>query len=65
MSYLPGHVKRNPDTQEIALRTTFDESIESLAHLAWLVSTVTRGARNVRTPEVEAWEDLYVPAEGS
>lgn len=61
MTYQPGHVKRNPETQEVALRTTFDEDIDSLAHLAWLVSTLTWGARNARTAEVEAWDDLLVP----
>lgn len=61
MTYQPGHVKRNPDTQEIALRTTFDESLPQLAHLAWLVSTLTWGARNARTAEVESWDDLLVP----
>ena len=59
MTYQPGHVKRNPETQEIAMRTTFDEAI--LPQLAWLVSTLTWGARNVRTAEVESWDDLFVP----
>ena len=63
MTYQPGHVKRNPETQEIALRTTFDEAI--LPQLAWLVSTLTWGARNVHTADVEAWEDLFVPEAGS
>ena len=63
MTYQAGHVKRNAETQEVAMRTTFDEAI--LPQLAWVVSTLHWGARNVRTSDVEAWEDLYVPAEGS
>lgn len=59
MTYQPGHVKRNPETQEVALRTNFDENI--LPQLAWVVSTLTWGARNVRTAEVQEWDDLVVP----
>lgn len=59
MIYQPGHVKRNAETQEVALRTTFDEAL--LPQLAWVVSTLTWGARNVRTAEVEAWDDLFIP----
>lgn len=59
MIFQPGHVKRNAETQEVALRTTFDEAL--LPQLAWVVSTLTWGARNVRTAEVEAWDDLFIP----
>jgi hypothetical protein len=52
-------VKRNPETQEVALRTTFDEAL--LPQLAWVVSTLTWGARNMRTSDVQEWDDLVVP----
>lgn len=60
-NYHQYHVKRNPGTGEVALRTTFDESIPQLAAMAWLVSTPSIGARNATTSEVEEWDDLYEP----
>lgn len=60
MSYLAGHVKRNPDTGEVALRTTFAEEGQ-FAFLAWLIATPTIGARNARSTEVEGWDDLHTP----
>lgn len=60
--YQQGHVKRNPATGEVALRTIFEEALPRDAiPTSWLVATKHRGARNVRTEEVEDWEDLYVP----
>lgn len=63
MIYLAGHVKRNAETNEIAMRTTFsdDTSVPQMARLAWLVSTVSMGARNAYTAEVESWADLFIP----
>ena len=56
-----GDVKRNPDTGEIAIRTTNDESEWPRAGRAWLISTTTRGARFAPSTEVETWDDLYQP----
>lgn len=63
-TYRVGHIKHNPDDNETALRTIFedDPSNPQMARLAWLVSNPTIGARNAFTSEVEAWVDLYVPA---
>lgn len=65
MEYATGHVKRNPDTGAIALRTQFpdDPTVEQLAAMAWLVSTANIGARHAKTDEVAGWDDLYVPEE--
>lgn len=66
MSYAEGHVRHNPDTKEVALRTVFsdDPANPQLARLAWLVGTTAMGARTVTTAEVETegWVDLVVPA---
>lgn len=63
MDFQAGHVKHNPETGEIALRTSFPESL--LPNLAWLVSTLNLGARNARTADVADWADLFIPQEGS
>ena len=65
MSYATGHVKRNPDSGEIAFRTSFSEDMPSFENLAWIICTTTWGARNAKTAEVDAWDDLYIPQEGS
>lgn len=67
MNYRQGHVKHNPDTGEVALRTVFDDDPTNpqMMRLAWLVSHPTVGARNARTDEIESWPDLFVPQEGS
>ena len=62
MSYETGHIKRNPATGEVALRTIFPEDQgEQLANMAWLVATKNTGARNAATTVVEAWDDLFEP----
>lgn len=57
----PGHVKRDPATGSVAVRTHFDESLPQLAHLAWLVATPHMGPRNAPSTEVDGWDDLYTP----
>ena len=54
--YPPGSVKRNTETDEVALRTVFPE-----AGMAWLIATKNVGARNVATEDVAApaWVDVY------
>lgn len=63
--YREGHVRRNVATNEVAVRTTFPDDVNNpmMARLAWLVGTVSMGARNAHTSEVEqdGWVDLFVP----
>ena len=60
--YQTGHVKRNPETGETALRTIFPEDQgPQLANMAWLVATKNMGARNSKTEDVEGWDDVFVP----
>lgn len=62
MSYEKCHVKRNPETGEVALRTQFPEDrTPRLAGMAWLVSTPNIGSRHAHTNEVESWDDLFIP----
>lgn len=61
VTYQSGHVKRNPETGEVAIRTGFDESISELANLAWLGATIGGGPRHHTTSEVTGWDDLYYP----
>lgn len=60
--YLLGHVKRNPETGDIALRTIFPEnSTRQPIPMAWLIATKSSGARNAPTEQVDDWDDLYTP----
>lgn len=56
-----GHIKRNPETGDVAIRTVFPEATPQLAGMAWLVATTGVGARHVTSDWVTSWEDLYVP----
>jgi hypothetical protein len=59
--YYTGHVKHNPETREVALRTIFPEDAgEQFAARAWAISTTNRGTRPATTAMVEDWPDLYV-----
>lgn len=60
-TYEPNHVKRDPVSGCVAIRTIFDESIPQLVGMAWLVATQGAGAYNAATNVVEGWDDLYVP----
>lgn len=55
----PGHVKRDPVTGAVAIRTHFDESNPQLAPMAWLVATMNLGPRTCPSSEVADWDDLY------
>lgn len=58
--YLTGHVKRNPETGEVAIRTIFPEDQgPQLANMAWLVATQSSGARTLPSRDVVDWPDLY------
>lgn len=54
-----GHVKRNPATNEVAVRSVFDENDPSLVGKAWLVIGPSRGARFASSTEVSGWNTLY------
>lgn len=57
-----GHIKHNPETGEVALRTIFPEDQgPQLAGMAWLVATKNIGARNSSSADVADWDDLFVP----
>ena len=61
-TYQAGHIKRNTDTGEVAIRTIFPEDQGGqMAAMAWLVATTNVGARNAKTEDVAAWDDLYTP----
>lgn len=63
--YLEGHVKRDPATGAVALRTIFPEDQgEQLANMAWLIATPNTGARHGNTASVSSWDDLYVQVPG-
>lgn len=64
MDYTAGHVKRNADTGEVAVRTVFPETDAQFIAMAWLVATTNIGARNAPTAEVAGWDDLYTPTDG-
>lgn len=59
--YLTGHIKRDPVSSAVAIRTIFPETEAHLIPMAWLVATTGTGARNATTVEVEGWDDLYTP----
>lgn len=60
--YQTGHIKRDPATGAVAIRTSFPE-VGDLSIHAWLVATKSVGAHTKITSEVEAWDDLYTPPE--
>lgn len=62
MTYRARHIKRNPETGEVALRTIFEQSENpQQALMEWLVSSPSSGPRHTWTLEVDGWEDIYVP----
>lgn len=59
MTYSQGHVKRNPDTGEVAVRTQYPEGLSSqMDAMAWCVASPTTGPRSASTDEVGVWTDL-------
>lgn len=58
--YNAGHIKRDPTTGAVAIRTIFPETDEHFIAMAWLMATPNIGARNTTTVAVEGWEDLYI-----
>ena len=59
--YTQGHVKHDPETGAVAIRTGFSELDPQLAGMAWLVATSNFGARHSATDAVAEWTDLFTP----
>lgn len=59
--YALGHVKRDPMTGSVAVRTLYSDSDPILGQRAWSVATPHEGTRQVPTDEVAGWDDLYTP----
>lgn len=53
MSHPVGHLKHEPETNQIAIRTIHDHP-----QMKWCVATSTAGARNAGDDEVADWDDL-------
>lgn len=56
-----GHIKRDPNSGAVAIRTHYDEANPQLAPMAWLVATIGMGPRHATSVEVAEWDDLYTP----
>ena len=64
MTFVQGHVKRNPDNGDVAVRTQYPEGISpEMDAMAWMITTASRGPRMAGTDEVQTWVDVYVPEE--
>lgn len=62
--YSTGHVKRDPVTGVVAVRTRLPEDDPQLAVMAWRVASDGRvGSRHTSTAEVDGWDDLFNPDE--
>jgi hypothetical protein len=61
--YQTGHVKHDPDSGAVAIRTVLPEDNPQLAGRAWLIATAGSGVRTGPTTEVDEWDDLFTPAE--
>lgn len=59
--YAQGHVKHDPATGAVAIRTQFSEADPQLAPMAWLVATSSMGARHATSDSVAGWDDLFTP----
>lgn len=63
--YYAGHVKREPESGAVALRTPHPEPEEGAeipfgGHPTWMVISLYAGPIYMRTDAVEAWDDIYV-----
>lgn len=64
MEYQANHVKRDPVTGDVAIRTVFPLSdIPQRALMEWLIASATTGPRHVASAEVQNWDDLFTPDE--
>lgn len=65
MPYLQGHVKRNPDTGAVAVRSRFPDDRPEFERFQWSVASPVSGPKALGTSDVESWDDLFVPEAGS
>lgn len=61
--YREGHIKHDPITNSVAIRTIFPEDQPAYADSAWIVTGTKKGASCAPTSVVESWNDLYSPSE--
>lgn len=61
MTYQAGHVKRDPESGSVAIRTIFSDTDPMIRERAWLGSTTFRGSFFATTETVQDWDDLFVP----
>lgn len=54
-----GHVKHDPKTGAVAIRTVFDPA--QFHNMAWLIATTGMGAQNASDADVDGWDDLFTP----
>lgn len=64
--HAPGHVKRDPASGAVALRTNqpVSSSDPLIPSQAWLVTTIASGPRFSGPGLVADWDDLYIPEVG-
>lgn len=60
--YATGHVKRDPETGTVAVRTGWPDQDPWRKQL-WMSATTRSGAHFLTAGDVEDWDDLYVPPE--
>lgn len=61
--YLMGHVKRDPSSGAVAIRTAQPDQVPagSFAQVqSWLVSSAFSGVSFLPTAAVDGWDDIYV-----
>jgi hypothetical protein len=62
--FATGHIKRNPATGAVAIRTRFPDD-EAYGKRAWQIANVNVAPRSATTDEVAGWDDLFVPEAAS
>jgi hypothetical protein len=60
VTYYTGHVKRDPVSGAVAIRTIQPEDPDVITPQAWLLATTNLGAHTKSTTDVDEWEDLHI-----
>lgn len=60
MTYTQGHIKRDPASGTVAIRTIWPEEGDMI-NQAWLSASAGRGCQFIRSSDVADWDDLFVP----
>lgn len=58
-TYYTGHVKRDPVSGAVAIRTIQPEDPAAIVPQAWLLATTNLGAHGKATADVDGWDDIY------